>query len=205
MKLWSAFLPEILTFAIGCPIPLAEAKLRQAAIEFFQRTRAWVEWLDPVTSVAGSVEYDLDLPTGSDVARVEKSTVDGKPIDIISYRDASYDWTRLDLTSQGIVSRDLKTFRLGQAVAAGLTIQVQVALTPSRTSTGIPDDLYDKYVDDIVHGARYRVLMTPDTTFYKPDLAGIEKALFEAAIGTNAVDAWRGQTANTPRARVKFF
>lgn len=204
MKLWSAFLPEILTVAIGCPIPLAEAKLRQAAIEFFQRTRAWVEWLDPVTSIEGSIEYDLDLPTGSDVARVEKSTVDGKPIGIASYYDAPYDWTRLDLASQGLVSRDLKTFRLGQAVAAGLTIQVQVALTPSRTSTGIPDDLYDKYVDDIVHGARYRVLMTPDTPFYKPDLAGIEKALFEAAIGANAVDAWRGQTANTPRARVKF-
>lgn len=205
MKLWSAFLPDILTFAIGCPQPVAEAKTRQAAIEFFKRTRAWVEWLDPVTSMAGAVEYDLDLPTGSDVVRVEKSTVDGTPIDITSYRDAPYDWTRLDLESQGLVSRDLKTFRLGQAVAADLTIQVQVVLTPSRASIGIPDDLFDRYVDDIVHGARYRVLMTPDTPFYKPELAGTEKSLFDAAIATNSVDAWRGQTANTPRARVKFF
>lgn len=204
MKLWAVFLPEVLTLAIGCPIPLAEVKIRQAAIEFFQRTRSWVEWLDPVTSEEGLIDYDLVIPTESDVARIERSTIDGKPIEIISYLAAPYDWTLQDLDSQGLVSRDLKTFRLGQSVAADLTIQVQVALTPSRTSTGIPDDLYDKYVDDIVHGARYRVLMTPDTPFYRPDLAGVEKALFESAINTNAVDAWRGQTANTPRARVKF-
>jgi len=201
---WSGFFPEILTVAIGCPDPLAEAKVRQAAIEFFQRTRSWVEWLEPAVSIEGIAEYDLDLPAQSDVARVERATVDGIPIEITSYRDAPYDWTRLELASQGLISRDLKTFVLGRSVAAGLSIQVQVALTPSRTSTGLPDDLYEKYVDDIVHGARYRVLMTPNTPFFKPEIAGAEKAMFEAAIASNAVDAWRGQTANTPRARVKF-
>lgn len=204
MKLWSEFMPEVLTYAVGCPTPLAEAKLRQAAIEFFARTRAWVEWLDPATSIAGLVEYDFDIPTGSDVARVERATLDGEPIEIVSYRSADHDWSRVDLPNQGLVSRDLTTFRLGTAVVAGLALQVQVTLTPSRTSVGIPDDLYDKYVDDIVHGARYRVLMTPDTPFYKPDLAGIEKSLFDAAVDVNAVAAWRGFTANTPRASVKF-
>lgn len=204
MTPWSTFFPELLTFAPNCPQPVAEAKVRQAAIEFFQRTRVWVEWLDPVLSVEGLTEYDIDIPSGSDVARVERATVDGKPIEILSYRAAPYDWTRLELAGQGLVSRDLNTFVLGNSVAAGLSIQVQVALTPSRSATGIPDDLYAKYVDDIVHGARFRILMVPDTPFYKPDIAKLERSLFEASVASNAVDAWRGQTANTPRARAKF-
>lgn len=202
--LWSSFFPEIATFAMGCPNPLLEAKLRQAAIEFLERTRAWVEWLDPVTSFDGLVEYDFDIPAGSDVARVERATVDGEPIVIQSYRDAPHDWSRTDLVNQGLVSRDLKTFRLGNAVAAGLVIQVQVALTPSRTATGLPDDLFDKYKDDIVHGALSKLLEVPSTTYYQPDVAGRKFSMFEAAIAANAVDAWRGLTGNTPRARVKL-
>lgn len=202
--LWSSFYPELRIFAGSASEPLLEAKTRQAAIEFFQRTRAWVEWLDPATSFEGLVEYDFDIPSQSDVARVERATVDGKPIVIQSYRDAPHDWTRSDLVNQGLVTRDLKTFRLGNAVASGQVIQVQVALTPSRTSAGMPDDLFEKYKDDIVHGARSKLLEISSTTFYQPDVAGREFALFESAIATNAVDAWRGMTANTPRARVKL-
>lgn len=202
--LWSAFYPELRTFAGGASEPLLEIKTRQAAIEFFQRTRAWVEWLDPATSVDGVLEYDFDVPIGSDVARVERATVDGTPIEIQSYRDAPHDWSRTDLVDQGLVTRDLKTFRLGNAVAANLVIQVQVALTPSRTATSLPDDLFEKYKDDIVYGALSKLLEIPSTTYYQPDVAGRKFALFESAIASNAVDAWRGMTANTPRARVKF-
>jgi len=202
--LWSAFYPELRIFAGAASEPLLEAKTRQAAIEFFQRTRAWVEWLDPVTSFDGLVEYDFDIPAGSDVARVERATVDGEPIVIQSYRDAPHDWSRTDLASQGLVTRDLKIFRLGNSVAAGLVIQVQVSLTPSRTATGLPDDLFEKYKDDIVHGALSKLLEISSTTYYQPDVAGRKFAQFEAAIASNAVDAWRGMTANTPRARVKF-
>jgi hypothetical protein len=202
--LWSSFFPEVLIYAEGCPQPLLEMKARQTAIEFFQRTRAWVEWLDPVLSFAGAVEYDFDIPAGSDVARIEKATVEGKEIPIISYRDAPHDWTRQDLVVQGVVTRDLKTFTLGNAVPSGQQIQIQVSLTPSRTSTGIPNDLFDKYRDDIVHGICSKVLALPSMSFFKPDVASIEHAFFEAAIASNSVDSWRGMTANTPRSRVKF-
>jgi len=202
--LWPSLFPEIATFAMGCPNPLLEAKLRQAAIEFLERTRAWVEWLDPATSYEGVLEYDFDLPAGTDVVRVERATLDGEPIEIVSYRDADHDWLRQPMLEQGVLSRDLKTFCLGVSVASGALIQIQAALKPSRNATGIPDDLADKYRDDIVHGARYLVLSMPGTPFYKPDTAAVERALFEGAIASRSVQAWRGHTANTPRARVKL-
>lgn len=204
MVLWSAFYPDLVPSVLGCPDPMLEKQTRFAAIEFLRRTRAWVEWLDPVTSVAGLVEYDFDLPTGADVARVEQATVDGKPIFILSYRDAPHDWTRKDLADQGLVSRDRRTFRLGNSVAAGLLLQVQAALVPSRTSTGLPDDLFDLYSTAISAGILARLLATLGATFYQPDLALLKKSEFDAAINVFAVDSWRGHTANTPRARVSF-
>ena len=200
--LWSNLYPDLLPVAPGCPDPLLEKLVRIAAIEFLRRTRAWVEWLDPVMSVQGLTEYDFDLPAGADVTRVVRATVDGAPIDVVSYRDATYDMARKALADQGLVSRDLKTFRMGNSVASGRLIQVQVALVPSRKSTGIPDDLFEKYRDDIAHGAKAGILALPD--FFSADLLMFEKAAFESAINTASVDAWRGHTGNTQRARLRL-
>lgn len=202
--LWSAFYPDLVPAVPGCPDPMLEKQTRFAAIEFLRRTRAWVEWLDPATSIAGLSEYDFDLPAGADVARVERATLDGIAVQILSFHDAPHDWTRKDMADQGLVSRDRKTFRLGNAVAASLLIQVQAALVPSRLAPGLPDDLFERYNTEISAGALSKLLAIPGTPFYAPDLALFKKSEFNAAIDTIAVDAWRGHTANTPRSRVSF-
>ena len=203
--LWSAFRPEVMVYATGCPIPLADMKLRQAAIEFFRRTRAWVEWLEPVTTAnAGLTDYDLDTPVDAEVVRIEQATIDGKPLSVVSSRDVAQDWESQPMNDLQLVSRDLKTFRLGGLPIAGRVIRVQASLIPSRSAKGLPDDLFDKYLDDIAHGARHRILSIPGTTFYNPDLFMVEKAAFEASIASKSVDAWRGLTKNTTRARVNF-
>lgn len=202
--LWSAFMPELMTFATGCPVPVAEAKARLAAIEFFRRTRAWVEWLDPVTSTASATaEYDLEVPSGADVVRIEQASIDGIALLVASPRDGGKDVEREDTSEVQLISRNLKSFRLGGLPIAGRVIRVQTALLPSRTSTGIPDDL-EMYVDDIVRGARAKLLSIPGTEFYNPDSFMLEQSAFESAIAAKSVNAWRGLTKNTPRARVNF-
>ena len=204
--LWSAFVPYMAPYAPSCPNPLLEAEARRAAIRFFRRTRAWVEWLDPVLSKDGAVEYDLDVPTGADVVRVERATLGGNLISILSFRDAPKDWTRADLADQGLVSSaNRKTFVLGNSVAAGQTLQVQVALAPSLSATSLPDDLFELHGLDIANGALSAILAVPGAEFYQPDLAMRKGALFEGAINVVSVDAWRGFTASTPRVKTKFL
>lgn len=202
--LWSAFVPYLAPYAAACPNPLLEAEARRAAIRFFRRTRAWVEWLDPALSLAGKAEYDMDVPTGADVVRVERATLGGNPLPVLSFRDAPKDFASADLANQGLLSANRKTFVLGNAVAAGLTLQVQVALAPGLTSTGLPDDLFGLHGIDIANGALSAILALPGAGFYQPDLAMRKGALFEAAIATVAVDAWRGFAASTPRVKAKF-
>lgn len=203
--LWSDFLPELTTFALGCPIPVAESKARQAAIDFFRRTRAWVEWLAPVTSTDDALEsYSFVPPTGADVVRIEQATIDNCLIPVASPRDVGQDWGLEAVSDLQLISLDLKTFSLGGTATAGRSIGVQVALAPSRSSTGIPDDLFDKYVDDIAHGARAKILSIPDTPFFNLKIAALEQSAFESAVAAKSVDAWRGLTKTTPRSRVNF-
>jgi hypothetical protein len=191
-------------YAAACPNPLLEAEARRAALRFFRRTRAWVEWLDPVLSMEGSVEYDLDVPTGADVVRVERATLGGNHLPVLSFRDAPRDFASSDLASQGLLSANRKTFVLGNAVAAGLACQVQVALAPSLAAVSLPDDLFELHGLDIANGALSAILAVPGAEFYQPDLAMRKGALFEGAINTVSVDAWRGFTASTPRVKTKF-
>ncbi len=203
--LWSAFVPYLAPYAAACPNPLLEAEARRAAIRFFRRTRAWVEWLDPVQSMEGKAEYDLDVPTGADVVRVERATLGGNPLPVLSFRDIPKDFASSDLASQGLLSANRKTFVLGNAVVAGLTLQVQVALAPSLSATGLPDDLFELHGLDIANGALSTILALPGAGFYQPDLAKLKGAHFEGAINAVSVDAWRGFTASTPRVKTKFL
>ncbi len=205
MANWSAFFPDLLPHVIGCTDPLAAQEVRRAATEFFRRTRAWVEWLDPVTTANGVREYDLDLPNQSDVVRVERATLDGQPFTVGSFRESESNTARLPQTGNGLTSLDRKTFILDREPAAGRLVEIRVSLMPSKNATGIADRLYDQYADDILFGAKHRLMTLATTPFFNPQLAAQAKAAFDAAIATRNVDAWRGHTGNTPRARPKWI
>jgi hypothetical protein len=204
MKLWSAWYPDILLHVPGCANPSIDRELRRAAIEFFRRTRVWSSWLEAVTAFGGSIEYDIDIPIGSDVVRVEKATVDGQPFPVLSFRAADRDWTRHALPENGVLSLDRMTFRLGGALLADQVIQIQVTLAPSQTSVGIEDEFFNQHMDDICKGAKAGIMMIPGFPFSNPNAAMLYRSEFNQAIDSKTVDAWRGHTGTTPRARVKW-
>lgn len=204
MAVWSDFYPQLMPSVRGCPNPTANLALVDAAREFFRRTRLWREWLDPVTVQADQREYDIDVPTGSLVVRIEKCTSNGNPLDVLSAHQQESDFNTTDQMAQGIVSQDRAVFTLTRLVPAGTVLQARVSLMPSKTALGIPNDLFNQHYEDIVSGAKHRLMLLPKTDFMNPEIAMVEGGKFESAIGTKAVTAWRGATGNTPRPRVNW-
>ena len=195
----------MLVHAPAAPDPLVRQALCRASRTFFRRTRAWMEWLDANATQAGTGrEYDFELPPQSELLRVERATVGGRPMEVQSYRDRSSDWATNPQGDRALVTRDLVTFVLTGDFGAGELVQAQASLIPKRNATGIPDHLADRYLEPIAHGALSILLATPDTPFYKPDLAGAYRLMFEQDINTVAVDAYRGHTNEIPRARPKW-
>jgi len=204
MTLWQSWYPLVLGHVPGCPDPVLDQALRLAAQEFCRRTRCWLVWLDPVTTLETNVEYDLDLPTNSTVVRVERATLAGAPIEIRSFRALEANPDTATDGDGGLISADRATFRLGTLVSAGQALAVQVALMPSDRATGTEDGIFRQYAEQISFGAKARLMEIPGQTWSNAALSGFNAAKFDEAIGSVAVDAWRGHTANTPRPRARW-
>lgn len=205
MALWSSFYPNVVLAAPGCPNPLVDFHLRQASIEFFRRTRAWVKWLDPVITQSILSQYALVTPADTEIVRLEQATIDGAPCQVLNPRDLGKDTDINPLNQAGIISRDRKTFRYGAPLQDNQSVSIQVSLKPTQAALGIPDDQFNEYLDDISNGAKARILMTAGTDFYNPDLATVCKAAFESAIGTRSRQAFMGDTGRVPRSNVKWM
>lgn len=204
MATWADFYPELMPHVVGCPNPTANIALREAARAFFKRTRAWREWLDPQTVVAGLREYDLDVPSGSMVVRIERCTVDGSPLDVLSHSAIGGDFAQSEQDTPGAVSRDRMTLVLTRNLAPGVKLAAEVSLMPSKVGYGIPDHLFAQHCEDIVEGAKHRLMLIPGTPFYNEGLGATAFNLFEQAVATKTVDAWKGSTGSVPHRRARW-
>lgn len=202
MAAWSTFYPDLLTFVQACPEPLLNQELRRAAQTFFRRSRAWVQWLTPIT-LTSAVSYPLTLPTDAMVVRLEKATLDGKPIELPNWRSFEADPLAVPGQSSGITTADRISVLLAQPYAAGGRLAVQAALAPSDAATTIPDDQVAQHRDAILHGARSRLLLLPDKSFTNPQMATLELGMFEDAIGVAQHQAYKGFGGQVPRMRFR--
>jgi hypothetical protein len=201
---WSDLHPDVLPYVPGCPDPVLDQETRQAAIEFFRRTRVWTEWLEPIYAAANLREYDLDLPAGSEVVRIEQATRNESPFEIEGFRYVSADPAQSPQSGPlTLTTSDRVTVSLSQPVGAADRIQLRVSLAPSRSSTGIADTLFSQHRQALAEGARHRLLRMPGP-LHKPREAEEARLLFERAVAAASVDGWRGHTNVTPRARPKW-
>lgn len=206
MATWDLWFPDVLVHVTTAPDPLVRQALCRAAREFFKKTRAWTEWLDPATGgSAVAVEYDFDLPPQTELICFEQATLNGRPLSVDSFRQRPSDWTRHPEGNQAVVTRDLQTYHLVGDFAATDVVQAQVSLRPTLKATGIPDHLAERYLEAIAEGAKAILHMTPRADFTDPGMGAVERAMFEAAIANCTVDAYMGHTNQVPRARPKWL
>lgn len=201
MALLSALYPDVLPYVPGCPDPMLTQEIRSAAMEFFRRTRAWMTWLDPMVLSSTIREYDLDLPAGSQVFRIEAASLNGRPYPVAGLRALNADPSYDNNQQAAAVSVDRLSVVLTQAANDGDRLQIRAALTLSKAALSLDDALYDQHKDAIAEGAKYRLMRVPGV-LHKPQEAREAKDNFEAAIASASHGAWRGHTNATPRASV---
>lgn len=203
MAAWSYFHNRIMPRVIGCPLPVVDAELRNSAAEFLSRTRAWREWLDPVTvGSSQGKQFDLDIPQGSMVVRLEAVTVDGTPRGI----EGAFNMTSDPLTSEpgtGFSTADRLTVISSRSLTDGTVLQFQVSLNPAREATSIPDHIARQYEDAIINGALYRIRTLPGQAFTDDQRAVQDLAFFEREVGRVAALVYRSHSNTMPRMRVR--
>lgn len=200
---WSFFHARVAPRVIGCPAPVVDAELRNAAAEFLSRTRAWREWLEPMNVYEGFRDMELDVPIGSMAVRIEKATMNGSPFPVDGAFELNLDPAR-EIAGDGISSPGRAGLILSRPFPAGSVIQVQVSLAPAKAANGVPDHVARNFEDGIVFGALSRIRTIPGQPFSDDARAAADLLMFEREIARVAALVYRSHTNTKPRRSVQW-
>lgn len=165
MASYSSLVKEVLPYVPLCPDSLVEQNIRSAAIEFCERSKAYILDMDPFNTTAGVYEYDFDVPTGTEVHQVLYMTEDGNDMDPISPRslELNYpDWRDRTGNPHVYLQKTSTTFWVVPVPSGSRQIIASVALKPTRTSNNLDTNITNQYRDAIIYGALYRLLRIPN-------------------------------------------
>lgn len=182
MATLSEFMPFILPLAPGCPAPLAELTLRDVATDFCSFAPIAQEVLDPIDIKAGEIEYDLDLPFGTDVTLILEAHFNGLPMGFFKRGDSMYRDHRACNAPYRLMQGADNLLWLDQVPTqdAPGAIVLAVATRPNRRATSVADVLLD-YAYEIGAGTCARLMLMPGQLFSNPALAATYQAIYLAA------------------------
>lgn len=199
MRLFSELYPRIMPRTPGAPEPLVRRECALAAQALCDQTHCWIEWLEPVKTVAGMDIYDIEVPQGAQAVLVTGATVDGHDCALASWR--TYTTDPADATGRAVIPTSHLEFQIGAQVAPGSLIKLRAVLAPTEAATGVPDKVMALYGQAIADGAIAALMMMPGQPFTDIQTAGLHAARFNAVAERAHTREWRSRTNLTPRLR----
>lgn len=200
---YSDFLPDVLPYVVGVPEPVAVEAVRNACIEFCQRSNYYRYEVDEITPTVGEGRYDLSLPTDTQINQVLEVWYDGQRLLAQSDKQLSSmystDWREVEGTPGFYTMLDQHELVLvpkpdTQIVDA---LKVIVALKPSRDSIRVFDDLWEHHYETIACGAKARLTAMPGLPAYDMRVSAEHYRTFRNRISDAIRDVNKGHTTGT--------
>ena len=209
MKAWSAFYPDLLPEIPSAPLPIVDQWLRNAAIEFCERSKAWVVDLALIDAVANQMSYALGLAADTELVEIITVWFANKKITPESPRfleQTFADWPAKTGTPLYYTQQDAGSILLVPAPDAAATgaIKIKAAVKPGLAATGIEDWIFSQWRQGLVAGAKAKLFAMNGTPWASPDHVAFNLALFEATIEQATDKAANGLVRSRPRFSGKF-
>ena len=150
--------------------------------------------------------YPITLPSGTAIAKGLKGWLNDNVIDPISPDDLDNEFSNTDFgwvgtnwrTDVNLPSRwympDDTTVGLLLAPNAGGNLRILAALKPTRASTTFPNWIYERYVETIAYGAKWKLMSSPKKPYSDAKLAAEYGQMFMGLIGEARIRMARGNT-----------
>lgn len=206
MKLLDEILPSIRPYAPGVADPTAFFAIRQAAVEFCERTRLWkMEDEFPVTE---DQDEALMAQPGAVIHEIESAWFDGHKLqrkttawldqNCVGWRDRNAKGypqyvTQTDINGVSIVPQ-----------ATG-TVRLELFLKPAQDTDELPDFMVDQYRETIAWGALGRILLIPNQSFTSPEMGATYMGMFKQKLDELSAKGFTGQQRAPVRTRASFF
>lgn len=189
---------------LDCPYPIAEQGLRFAAIEYCDRTKCYAN-LQTKTVKAGSLATILTPSDDALIKEIVEVRWNGVLIEPITKQEAD-DLVIANTTGvpSGYYRPNPQAIVLATTPSTDGVLKVELILSPTRTASSIPQFLYDEHWDAIEHGAKARLMSTPDRPWTDLQLAAYHRGEFEKLVGTGSIRADKDGTRLPLRVKLNF-
>lgn len=218
VKQWSALLPEVNPFVGGAPEALVLNAIRNAVIEFCERSWAYVADTTPLAMVAKQQDYRPIPPAGTAIAQILYGYYNGKIIWPTTKDDAlklDQNWrnrtgTRVDTFIAAGSGSLVSVIPVPSVAVPAVVVSPNVmsnglvltaAIKPARDAKQFPAHLYERYLEEIAHGAVARVLSIPHKVWSNVNAALFHRNAFLDGASQARADASKGFTRAALRSR----
>jgi len=189
----------------GCPDFVAEKAIKDATLSYCKRSSAYRLTLDPIMTVSGTYEYDIDLPKNTNITDIY-SVIRGEsvitPDTEQGANHANPKWRTEKSTPTHYIRPSNKLMYLVPVpIKSGENVTIHASLKPSLTATSISTDFVEDNVDGIMAGAMANLFNSNDMPWTNPNRAAKYEAEFAAHIrdAKSKADGRLGPTRRTVR------
>lgn len=210
---YELFLPEVMPYVHDVPEVVAVQAIRNACIEFCQETHYLQENLDPITGQKNVGLYDLCAnETGYKVVEVMQAYYGDQLLIPKSQEELNNiyrtsNWEELSGNPYYYFRTRAGEMRLvtKPTITEANKLKIKAAVAPSRASTTVDDELFERFLEYIAFGARARLYNTPNQPYYDPKTAMEYTKRFNDAMAETRTRVYKGLTRAATKVEFQRF
>jgi hypothetical protein len=175
---YESFLPDVVQFVKDVPEIVAVQAIRNATIQFCEKTRVLQTQLSPMDMTAGISVYGFEPDVGYKVVDIMEAWYGDqllipKAVEELTRIYRTSNWNDLDGNPYYYFRSRTQEVTLvpKPKVTEAAKLKLRVAVVPSRSSSVIDEEIFERYYEIITLGARARLYDTPNQPYYEPKSA----------------------------------
>jgi hypothetical protein len=210
---YEVFLPEVMPYVQDVPEIVAVQAIRNACIQFCEETHYLQENLDAMTGLEGIGDYDLDANNSNykvveimqayygDQLLIPKAQEELNQIYRTSnwedLRGNPYYYYRPRASVMRLVTKPILT--------EANKLKVKAAVAPKRSSLTVDEEIFERFLEYIAHGARARLYNTPNQPYYDQKTAMEYTKRFNDEMAEVRTRVYKGLTRAAARIEFQRF
>jgi len=194
MKTWAQFLPYVLEDVKDVPKQFAENAIRDAVIEFCERSFLWIIRSDPSDLLVGESLYGFNTPAGTKMIRINRVEATATPtagyceVVPIAYEEflrkyPNYSTITSSYPTHYIAQEPgiIMVFPTPTADVIG-GIKAEISIAPTRLATACPDFIFEQYAEAIGFGAKSKLMLSTNKPWSNAEAGMLYEQKFRAGI-----------------------
>ncbi len=202
MKKHTEFLDGVMPQVPGCLVDMALIEIKHSIIDFCERSLILQNDADPVSIVANSADYDIDVPTGYRSVKIMHAYYKDAEITPVAPDNVRKSGPGSPAGFNQPTPEEFRLYPTPDKTEAN-AITMRVALKPSRAKDDIDEFIFEDYYEGIVSGALHRLMSDVDKPYTNPNAALMHKVIYETAVNTARQRANRGYVRSSLQVKMR--